>query len=445
MAANARIAVIGAGIAGLTAAYKLKCAGHTPVVMETRDYVGGRVKSFKRGEFLFDVGAFIYLGSYDDAVELIKEVGLGDQLGQFSAYGAMPKNGELKFFDFHKPISSILGTDYLTLGSKLKMIKLLAFLFKHWNSLNYHDASGVAAFDNDTVQSYCMRELNEEIYEYVASVVVRGPWLSNPADTSVGQLMWTMKNFFKPYFYGLDDGMDALPRALAKLLDVRLECTVANVTDHKSHVDVTYTLGGKETTGATTERFDGCIITAPTEQSLAMFPQMNAVQAEFYRNTTYISAVDTHIALRHEPSNPATYIMVSQREHADLCGVIVDHKKANKRAAPGKGMMTIFCSDEWSKGNMETPSEVLLPEVLGMLKPYYGDLTNEVEDFEIARWPVVVPKMKQGRFKEIAVYEKSIDPSAKVQFAGDLDPISGVNAALVSGKQAAARVIKQYN
>ena len=53
--------------------------------------------------------------------------------------------------------------------------------------------------------------------------------------------------------------------------------------------------------------------------------------------------------------------------------------------------------------------------------------------------------MKQGRFKQIVAYEKSIDPAARVQFAGDLDPISGVNAALVSGRKAAERVIGQFS
>lgn len=175
-----------------------------------------------------------------------------------------------------------------------------------------------------------------------------------------------------------------------------------------------------------------------------MFPQMNPVQAEFYRNTTYISALDTHLALRKRPSNPATYIMVSPRENPHLCGVIVDHLKAAKRVPEGKGMMTVFCSDEWSKANMTASDDAVMAQVFSFLKPYYGDLGNDVEDYEIGRWPIVVPKMKQGRFQQIAAYEKSIDPASRVQFAGDLDPIAGVNAALVSGKKAAERIGHQY-
>jgi protoporphyrinogen oxidase len=136
--------------------------------------------------------------------------------------------------------------------------------------------------------------------------------------------------------------------------------------------------------------------------------------------------------------------MVPACENLDLCGVIVDHLKARKRVPEGMGMMTVFSRDEWCKKNMEESDEVVLDQIFANLKPYYGDLSSEVVTYELGRWPVVVPKMPQGRFKQIATYEKSIDPKARVQFAGDLDPIGGVNAALVSGKKAAQRMVGQY-
>jgi protoporphyrinogen oxidase len=433
---GARIAIIGAGISGLTAAYRLKQAGHTPVVLEAADYAGGRIKSVRRGDFLFDIGAFIYLGSYQQSIDLLREVGLANEMGPFKAYGAMPRDGKLNFLDFDKPLRTVLGTEYLSAGGKLRLLRLIMLLLRHWKDLNYEDAAGISALDNDSVLSYAERELTPELFHNIASVVVRGPWLADPAQASLAQLLWTMKNFFKPYFYGLDNGMDALPRALAARLDVRLNNPVANVVDHGNAVDVTWSAGGK----SITDRFDACLITTTANMRLELFPQASGFVREFFEKTEYIVSVNTHLALRKRPKNPATYIMASAREQPDLCGVIVDHLKARGRVPEGKGMITAFCRHEWCKANLDTPDERIVQQVLEFIKPYYGDLSDDIEDVMIGRWERVVPIMAPGRFKQVAQYQKSLNPAARVQFAGDLAPIGGVNAALVSGEAAGRRI-----
>jgi protoporphyrinogen/coproporphyrinogen III oxidase len=441
MGDTGRTAVVGAGIAGLSAARRIQQAGGTPVVFEAGDYVGGRIKTIRRGEFTFDVGAFIYLGSYEEATQAMHEVGLAPQMHKFDAFGAMPRDGKLNFFDMKKPLK-LLATPYLSTGSKLKLAKLMLLLRKHWKDLNYADASGIAAIDTETVATYCQRELNQEILDYIAAVVVRGPWLSDPSYVSVGQLLWTMKNFFKPYFYGLDDGMDALPRAVAAQIDdVRLATPVANVTDTGDRVEVTFTQNGEQRT----EEFDNAVITTTTGTALDIYPQMSGFAREYYQNTEYICSVNCHIAFSERPQNPATYIMCSPREQPDLCGVIVDHLKANNRCPEDKGMFTTFCRHEWGLQNLETPDEQVIETVLGFVKPYYGDLTSKVEDYEIGRWRNVVPIMTKGRFKAVDRFMRETNPAARVQLAGDLGPIPGVNGALVSGQAAGDRIAGQLN
>jgi protoporphyrinogen oxidase len=439
MALEMRTAVIGAGIAGLGAARRIQQAGGAPVVFEADDRVGGRIKTIRRDDFVFDVGAFIYLGSYAEATQEMRDVGLGSQMHKFDAFGAMPRDGELNFLDLSKPLS-VLGTPYLSVRSKLKLAKLLTFLARHWKDLNYTDASGVAAIDTDTVTTYARRELNEELLDYVASVVVRGPWLSDPSYASVGQLLWTLKNFFKPYFYGLDDGMDALPRAIAaRLDDVRLATPVVNVTDAGDRVEVTFVEGGRERT----EEFANAVITTTTGTALNIYPQISGFAREYYESTEYICSVNCHIALTERPSNPATYIMCSPREQPDLCGVIVDHLKANNRCPSDKGMITTFCRHEWCLDNLDAPDEKVIDAVLGFVKPYYGDLSSKVEDYEIGRWRDVVPIMHKGRFKAVDKFMRETDPSARVQLAGDIGPIPGINGALVSGQAAGDRIAGQ--
>lgn len=430
---------MGGGIAGLAAARRIQQAGGTPVVFEAEDRVGGRVKTIRRGEFVYDVGAFIYLGSYVESTQEMREVGLDTQMHKFNAFGALPRGGELNFLDLSKPLS-LLRTPYLSGRAKLKLAKLLFFLAKHWKDLNYTDASGVAAIDTDTVTTYGRRELGEEVLDYVAAVVVRGPWLSDPSYVSVGQLLWTMKNFFKPYFYGLDDGMDALPRAMAaQLNDVRLATPVANVTDAGDRVEVTFSRDGREHT----EEFANAVVTTTTDTALEIYPQISGFAREYYEKTDYVCSVNCHIALSERPSNPATYIMCSPREQPDLCGVIVDHLKANNRCPDDKGMITTFCRHEWCLSNLDSPDEKVIDAVLGFVKPYYGDLSSKVVDYEIGRWRNVVPIMYEGRFRAVDRFMRETDPAARVQLAGDIGPIPGVNGALVSGQAAGDRIVHQ--
>jgi oxygen-dependent protoporphyrinogen oxidase len=434
-----RTAIVGAGIAGLGAARRIQQSGGTPVVFEAGDRVGGRIKTIRRGGFVFDVGAFIYLGSYAESAQEMRDVGLAPQMNKFDAFGAMPRDGELNFLDLSKPLS-LLGTHYVSARAKVKLAKLLFFLARHWRDLNYADASGVAAIDTDTVASYSRRELSEELLDYVAAVVVRGPWLSDPSYASVGQLLWTLKNFFKPYFYGLDDGMDALPRAMAaQLTDVRLATPVTNVTDAGDRVEVTFAESGRERT----EEFANAVITTTTGTALRIYPQLSGFAREYYQNTDYICSVNCHIALSQRPSNPATYIMCSPREQPDLCGVIVDHLKAGNRCPADNGLLTTFCRHEWCLENLDSPDDKVLGSVLRFVAPYYGDLSSQVVDYEIGRWRDVVPIMRQGRFRAVDRFMRETDPTARVQLAGDIGPIPGVNGALVSGQAAGDRIVDQ--
>ena len=76
--AGARIIVVGAGLAGLTAADELARAGHEVVVLEARDRVGGRVHSrtLDNGAVV-EMGAEFILPGCDAVLELVERFGLG--------------------------------------------------------------------------------------------------------------------------------------------------------------------------------------------------------------------------------------------------------------------------------------------------------------------------------------------------------------------------------
>ena len=71
-----RIAVVGAGVAGLTAARDLADAGHEVVVLEGADEVGGKLRRRAVGGVVVDVGAEAMLNRRPEGVELARGLGL---------------------------------------------------------------------------------------------------------------------------------------------------------------------------------------------------------------------------------------------------------------------------------------------------------------------------------------------------------------------------------
>ncbi len=79
---NLRVAVVGAGISGLAAAYRLRheLPGAEIIVLEGAPRAGGSLRTQEVGGVVVDVGAEAMLNRRPEAVGLVGEVGLGDDL-----------------------------------------------------------------------------------------------------------------------------------------------------------------------------------------------------------------------------------------------------------------------------------------------------------------------------------------------------------------------------
>lgn len=75
-----KVAVVGAGMAGLSAAYELAQAGVEVAVFEGTSRIGGKLKRATVGGITLDVGAESILARRPEGLELATQVGLGDKI-----------------------------------------------------------------------------------------------------------------------------------------------------------------------------------------------------------------------------------------------------------------------------------------------------------------------------------------------------------------------------
>ena len=98
------VVIAGAGLAGLSTAKYLVDAGHRPIVLESRDVLGGKVAAWKDedGDW-YETGLHIFFGAYPNMMNMFKELDIEERL-QWKTHSmifAMPDSpGEFSRFDF---------------------------------------------------------------------------------------------------------------------------------------------------------------------------------------------------------------------------------------------------------------------------------------------------------------------------------------------------------
>jgi 15-cis-phytoene desaturase len=126
-----RVAIAGAGLAGLSCAKYLTDVGYTPIVLESRDVLGGLVAAWKDSDGdWYETGLHIFFGAYPNILQLFKELGIEDRL-QWKEHSMIfnqpDKPGTYSRFDFPdipaplNGVTAILGNnDMLTWEEKIR-------------------------------------------------------------------------------------------------------------------------------------------------------------------------------------------------------------------------------------------------------------------------------------------------------------------------------------
>jgi oxygen-dependent protoporphyrinogen oxidase len=226
---NLRIAVVGAGPAGLTAAHELEARGYTHVtVFEKNDHVGGKVNTLKLGDLSVELGAVFASPDYTTTLDLADQYGIPygeSELPRF-IYDNGAKRTFSEFLLAHYTIPQIQAgvVAYATVLQQFPQIFA--------NGMNNLPADLKLNFDQFVTKYHI-----EVVSELAKSLIVGfgyGYYDNVPAIYTLKILNMLVKvgpsGFESPPYFGFPTGYQSLWQAVAAdLSDVRLNSAVTNV------------------------------------------------------------------------------------------------------------------------------------------------------------------------------------------------------------------------
>lgn len=433
--------IIGAGLAGLSAAYRLHQAGFEVTVLERRDRIGGRVLTLRRDGFVIDSGPDAMTEGYRNYKALATELGLGDQFVASSPVIGLIRDGRVINIDMRNRVASIF-TPALSWGAKFRFAWGLFKQRKLFGGVDSFRLADSAHFDSETesAEAFSLRAFGREITDYVIDPLIRLVVGTGAAEASRLSLLGGLVNWSVPLM-NIKGGLDALPQALAKQLNVITGVEVGQVVESESGVEVLYrdAQGNQHTLHG-----DVCMIGATHDAAEAMYPKLRDYLPGYSDKLKYIRLASISLAYAKPTKSQAYVVQVPTVESADMLLVFMQHNKAPDRAPTGHSLITIYTDSLVMDKFMQMPDDDVTSWACGEIEKLFPELIGYFQFCSISRWPLTGYLANPGFWQRTNALLQAMPETSRVQIGGDLFGAGSMESAVTWGEHAARRLIKHH-
>ncbi len=435
-----RIAIVGGGIAGVSAAYYLEKARRQGselewVLFEKSGRLGGVIRTEYRDGFILEAGPDSFLSVKPEASELCRELGLAGEIihsNDFQRKTYILVQGRLvpipDGLQFMVPtrVLPMVTTPLFSWGTKLRMLREL-----------FASSGNDARNGDESVGDFVRRHFGQEMVDRVAEPLLAGVYGGNAHSLSIravlprfaemeqreGSLVRATLKARKaatataaapqPLFTSLRRGMQQLVDALLAALPascLRLQQPVLSLHGENSQWQVR--------TSAGSQNFDAVLLALPAPLAATLLSEVAANSAAKLEAIQYTSSAAVLLACRTADLPPGFGFLVPASEGRKMLACTFVHKKFSSRAPEGAALLRCFFSSarlpnlmDYSEDELKGFARQELKEILQV------DLQPEFTC--VFRWRYGLPQYHTGHLERTAEIEAGIKQMPGLHLIGN--------------------------
>ena len=465
-----RVAVIGGGIAGLSAAFRLeqqraRGADCQYALFEAGDQVGGVIRTETQDGCVIEAGPDSWLTEKPWAAQLCREIGLGDQLLGSNDHqrktfilvdGKLVELPDGLMFMVPTKLWPLVTTSLFSLGAKIRSAQ------ERWSKPR--ESSG-----DESVASFVSRHFGREMVERVAAPLLAGVYGGSAEKLSVRAVL--------PRFVAMEREHGSLIRAMlharrkatpssapAASLFTTLRGGMQQLTDtlaaklapaaiHLNSPVWTLRRAGNRwaiVTDAGEQTFDTVILAVPAYTAADLLGPVDASLAGELRSIVYNSSITVALAYDANAVEAATQagsklegfgFLVPRAEGKQMLACTFVQNKFPGRVPADKLLFRCFLGSDTAAASMQLSDEELAGAIGGELRQILG-LSTQPLFTRIFRWRQAMAQYEVGHLEKVARIDQLVTQLPGLALAGNAYRGIGVPDCVREGAEAADRLLK---
>jgi oxygen-dependent protoporphyrinogen oxidase len=393
--------IIGAGIAGLTVAWRLAQANEKVTVLEAQAQVGGNVQSVFRDDFLVEKGPNTLLVSHQQVENLLKDLALTPIAANPAANRRFVYRNKKLMLVPMQPLA-LLTSPLLSAAAKLSLIKLLQ--------------KQTPPPQEESLADFVQRRTHREIVDYLLNPFISGIYAGDPTQLSYPAVLPKIataerKNGFlrpeknpnkiKSYTVSFAEGLQALPKALAAGIQrqhgqIFLEQQVEKIEKNQESWQVS--------TQDNHYQAERLIIATPAYVTAALLSSF-LPEAEKLKTIAYPSVLSVAMAFDRAAVGHPLHgfgFLIPRKEGIETLGVLFSSTLFPGRAPADKVLLTAFIG---GASNPVSPAaaERIFAEIAPILAITAPPLWQEA-----SYWPQAIPQYHFGHLELIQAVQQAV-------------------------------------